>query len=66
MGAVQAGLCCLRYFTDDHGRTVVERGLDHLRISTAASAVTARTYRAPTPRYPYRRSDRDTSTPTET
>ena len=30
-GGVQAGLCCLRYFTDDHGRTVVERGLDHVR-----------------------------------
>ena len=30
-GGVQAGLCCLRYFTDDRGRTVVERGLDHVR-----------------------------------
>lgn len=30
-GAVQTGLCCLRYFTDDRGRTVVERGLDHVR-----------------------------------
>ena len=27
-GGVQAGLCCLRYFTDDRGRTVFERGLD--------------------------------------
>ena len=30
-GGVQAGLCCLRYFTDDRGRTVVERGLDSVR-----------------------------------
>ena len=30
-GGVQAGLCCLRYFTDDRGRTVVERGLDRVR-----------------------------------
>jgi hypothetical protein len=30
-GAVQAALCCLRYFTDDRGRTVAERGLDDLR-----------------------------------
>jgi hypothetical protein len=27
-GGVQAGMCCLRFFTDDRGRTVVERGLD--------------------------------------
>ncbi|HEY7053648.1 MAG TPA: spirocyclase AveC family protein [Mycobacterium sp.] len=30
-GGVQAGLCCLRYFTDDRGRTFVERGLDRVR-----------------------------------
>ena len=30
-GGVQAGLCCLRFFTDDRGRTFVERGLDRVR-----------------------------------
>ncbi|CAM2746138.1 spirocyclase AveC family protein [Skermania piniformis] len=30
-GGVQAGLCALRYFTDDRGRTFVERGLDSVR-----------------------------------
>jgi hypothetical protein len=30
-GGVQAGLCCLRYFTDDRGRTFVERGLEHVQ-----------------------------------
>ena len=30
-GGVQTALCCLRFFTDDRGRTIVERGLDHVR-----------------------------------
>ena len=29
-GAVQAGFCCLRFFTDDRGQTLVERGLDRV------------------------------------
>ena len=34
-GGVLTMLCCLRYFTDDRGRTVVERGLDSVRGSFA-------------------------------
>ncbi|GGV45034.1 DUF5135 domain-containing protein [Actinomadura cremea] len=34
-GGVQTALCCLRYFTDDRGRTVVERGLDGVRAGVA-------------------------------
>jgi hypothetical protein len=30
-GGVMTALTCLRYFTDDRGRTVVERGLDQVR-----------------------------------
>jgi hypothetical protein len=30
-GGVQAGLCCLRFFTDDRGRTLVERGLERVQ-----------------------------------
>ncbi len=38
-GGVQAALCCLRFFTDDRGRTIVERGLDHVRGGVVAPAV---------------------------
>jgi hypothetical protein len=34
-GGVQAALCCLRFFTDDRGRTLVERGLDSVRGGVA-------------------------------
>lgn len=34
-GGVQAGLCSLRFFTDDRGRTVVERRLDYVRGGVA-------------------------------
>jgi hypothetical protein len=30
-GGVQAGLCALRYFTDDRGRSFVERGLEQIK-----------------------------------
>ncbi|WP_433715046.1 spirocyclase AveC family protein [Nocardia sp. CA-084685] len=30
-GGVQAGLCALRYYTDDRGRTFVERGLERIQ-----------------------------------
>lgn len=30
-GGVLTALCCLRFFTDDRGRTIVERGLEHVR-----------------------------------
>ncbi|MDH6245349.1 spirocyclase AveC family protein [Mycobacterium sp. OTB74] len=30
-GGVLTALCCLRFFTDDRGRTIVERGLDRVR-----------------------------------
>ena len=39
-GGVQAGLCCLRYFTDDRGRAVVERGIDHVRGGFATQQLT--------------------------
>ncbi len=30
-GGVQGGFCSLRFFTDDRGRTFVERGLEHIQ-----------------------------------
>jgi hypothetical protein len=34
VGAIFAGLAALRYFKDDQGHTVVERGVDRLRVSS--------------------------------
>ena len=39
-GAVQTALCCLRFFTDDRGRTVVERGLENVRGGFARQQLT--------------------------
>jgi hypothetical protein len=39
-GGVQAGLCSLRYFTDDRGRTFVERGLERIRGGFATVQLT--------------------------
>lgn len=39
-GSVQAGLCALRYFTDDRGRTFVERGLDRVHAGFARMQTT--------------------------
>jgi hypothetical protein len=39
-GGVQEAMCSLRYFTDDRGRTVVERGLDQVRGGVAKQQAT--------------------------
>ncbi|WP_142254501.1 spirocyclase AveC family protein, partial [Mycobacterium colombiense] len=39
-GGVLTALCCLRFFTDDRGRTIVERGLDHVRGGLASQQLT--------------------------
>src|SRR3954452_23171899 len=39
-GGVQAGLCCLRFFTDDRGQTIAERGLDRVQGSFAKKPFT--------------------------
>jgi hypothetical protein len=41
-GAVFAALTCVRYFTNDRGQTIAERGFERLRTTTArAQAVRA-------------------------
>jgi hypothetical protein len=37
-GITWTGLACVRYFRDDKGRTVAERGVDELRIGSAGRA----------------------------
>jgi hypothetical protein len=39
-GGVLTALCCLRFFTDDRGRTIAERGLDRVRGGFATLQVT--------------------------
>jgi hypothetical protein len=39
-GGVQAALCCLRFFTDDRGRTIVERGLEQVRGGVVKQQIT--------------------------
>jgi len=39
-GGVQAAMCSLRYFTDDRGRTVVERGLEQTQDGLVKQQVT--------------------------
>ncbi len=38
-GGVMTALCCLRYFTDDRGRTIAERGLDRVRGGFATQQI---------------------------
>jgi hypothetical protein len=39
-GGVETALCCLRFFTDSRGRTIVERGLDDVRGGFAVQQMT--------------------------
>ncbi|HEX5144645.1 MAG TPA: spirocyclase AveC family protein [Mycobacterium sp.] len=39
-GGVLTALCCLRFFTDDRGRTIAERGLDRVRGGFATLQLT--------------------------
>jgi hypothetical protein len=32
IATIFTGICCLRYFKDDRGRTIVERGIDRLKV----------------------------------
>jgi hypothetical protein len=37
IAAIFTGLCALRYFKDDRGRTIVERGIDRLKVGEAGN-----------------------------
>jgi hypothetical protein len=39
IAATFTGITCLRYFRDDKGRTLVERGVDRLRVGTAGQTL---------------------------
>ena len=46
-GGVQTALCCLRFFTDDRGRTIAERGLDRCAADSSDSSSSASSRSSP-------------------